>query len=148
MYCPKCGKLNDEGAVFCKHCGASMSQDNTISFDQLNNGNSPMGQLQAEARRATVFGILSIVFGALGGFLCLIFAFINISRVNAVNHMNFFPKDVMEIDAYEEAKHKLYRGRKMSVIGLIIFVVTSILSLILTAILAELGFDILSYLTY
>jgi len=148
MYCPKCGKLNDEGAVFCKHCGASLSQDNTISFDQLNRGNSPMGQLQAEARRATTFGILSIVFGALGGLLCIIFAFMNISRVNAVNYMNFFPKDVMEIDAYEEAKRKLHKGRKMYIIGLIIFAVTSVLSLILTAILVELGFDIYSFLPY
>lgn len=148
MYCPKCGKSNDEGAVFCKYCGAPMSGDNTISFEKLNKGNSPISQLQAEANRATTFGILSIVFGALGSFLCIIFAIMNITRVNSVNYMNFFPKDVMEIDAYEAAKNKLNRGRKMSTIGLIIYAIMAIISLIMSFVLAELGFDIYSLLTY
>lgn len=146
MYCPKCGNLNDEGAVFCKYCGAPMSGDNTISFEKLNKENSPVNQLQSEARRANTFGILSIVFGALGSIFCLIFAIMNITRINAVNRMNFFPKDVMEIDDYEAAKHKLYRGRRMSSIGLILFVIMSLISLIVTTVLAELGYDIYSIL--
>ena len=147
MYCPKCGNLNDEGAVYCKYCGAPMSGDNTISFEKLNMSNSPVNQLKSEANRANTFGILSIVFGALGSILCLIFAIMNISRANAVNRMNFFPTDVMEIDDYEAAKNKLYRGRRMSVIGLILFIIMSLISLILTTVLAEMGYDIYSLFT-
>ena len=87
MYCPKCGNLNDEGAVYCKYCGAPMSGDNTISFEKLNMSNSPVNQLKSEANRANTFGILSIVFGALGSILCLIFAIMNANTTTATMMM-------------------------------------------------------------
>ena len=27
MFCPKCGKENDDNAVFCRYCGAKMNKD-------------------------------------------------------------------------------------------------------------------------
>ena len=149
MNCPKCGKENPEGSSFCLYCGNPMDVDTTISFETLNRSHSvrgPMQQLWAEANRAKTFGILSLVFSCLGGILGLIFAIMNITRVNSVNRLNFFPEDVMEIDEYEAAKKKLNGGRKMSVIGLIIFAGVTVISFIVTYILALNGIEVYTVL--
>ena len=75
-----------------------------------------------------------------------IFAIINLSRINSVNRLNFFPEDVMEIDEYEAAKKKLNGGRKMSVIGLIIFAAVTVISFVVTYILALNGIDVYAVL--
>ena len=142
MYCPKCGNFNDEGATFCKYCGASLSSDNTISFEKLNRDNTPVKRLLSEARTTYVLGILSIVFCTLGGLIGIILAAFNLSKINALNNMNFFPNDNRELDDYERGKKKLYLSRKLSIIGLIIFAVSSVLQLILVYVLAELGINL------
>ena len=145
MLCPKCGKENPIGASFCSHCGSPLDVDTTISFESLNRGNhapSPLDQLRSEANRANTFAILSLVFSCLGGLLGLIFAIININRISAVNRMNFFPDDVSELDAYEAYKRKLHRARKMTVIALIVFAAVTVITVVLTYILAYYGIDI------
>ena len=150
MICPKCGKQNPEGSSFCLYCGSAMD-DTTISFETLNRSRTvargPMQQLWAEANRAKTFGILSLVFSCLGGILGLIFAIMNITRVNSVNRLNFFPEDVMEIDEYEAAKKKLNGGKRLSLIGLVIFGVVTVISFIVTYILALNGIDVYAVLT-
>ena len=149
MICPKCGKQNPEGSSFCLYCGSAMD-DTTISFESLNRTRTvrgPMQQLWAEANRAKTFGILSLVFSCLGGILGLIFAIMNITRVNSVNRLNFFPEDVTEIDEYEAAKKKLNGGKRLSLIGLVIFGVVTVISFIVTYILALNGIDVYAALT-
>lgn len=149
MFCPKCGKENDDNAVFCTHCGAKMSQDNTISFEQLNGGGvSGLDRLHAEAKSAYLFGILSIVFCALGGFLGLIFAIITINKVNHLNMINFMPKDLKYMDEYESSRAKIKTAGKMAKIALIIFIISSILQIILTTILQLNGIDIYSLMGF
>ena len=147
MICPKCGKENPRGSSFCLNCGSPLEIDTTIDFENLKKGSplqSSVQQLQSEAKRAKVFGILSLVFSCLGGILGLIFAIINITRINSVNRMNFFPDDVMEIDAYEEAKARLNSAKRMSTIALIVFAVVTVLSFVLLSVLQSYGIDIYS----
>ena len=149
MICPKCGKQNPEGSSFCLHCGSAMD-DTTISFESLNRTRTvrgPMQQLWAEANRAKTFGVLSLVFSFVYSFLGLIFAIMNITRVNSVNRLNFFPDDVMEIDEYEAAKKKLNGGKRMSVISVFISFVSMVITLIVFYILPLYGIDVFSILT-
>ncbi len=37
MYCSKCGKMVDDGASFCPHCGSSLNGNGNV---QQNNGSS------------------------------------------------------------------------------------------------------------
>ena len=150
MLCPKCGKENDDNAVFCRDCGAKLSEQNgTISFEQLSGGGfNSLDRLKSEANSAHLFGILSIVFCALGGFIGLIFAIITINKVNFLNSVNFLPKDVSYIDEYEAARAKVKRAGKMAKIALILFIITSIISLIVSYILTMNGIDIYSLMGF
>lgn len=150
MLCPKCGKENDDNAVFCSSCGANLSQDNTISFEQLNGGaiDGGLERLKAEAKSAHLFGILSIIFCALGGFIGLIFAIVTVNKVNFLNTACTLPKDIKYIDEYEETRAKIKSAGKLAKIALIIFIISSILQIIISSILYANGIDIYSLMGF
>lgn len=66
-YCRFCGGEMEDDNQFCPSCGKSVE----TNFDQLN-------KVQ-EKPESSGLGIASIVFGALGGFLGLIFGIIGLS---------------------------------------------------------------------
>lgn len=74
--CPFCGYKMDHTAAYCPHCGAAMSAPNY--------GASPTGSpytpkpASRDSGGGSVFGILAVVFGALGGFLGLVFGIIGL----------------------------------------------------------------------
>lgn len=66
-YCSKCGaELLDE-AIICPKCGCET--DSSKALKQQND-------IEASEKKAKTFGILSLVFGALGGWLGLVFGII------------------------------------------------------------------------
>ena len=67
MFCKNCGEQLPDDANVCPKCGTSVRQENSQ--------NEPVVQNQ----ESSAIGILSIVFGALGGFLGLIFGIIGIA---------------------------------------------------------------------
>ena len=145
MYCPKCGKENPEGASFCTNCGNPLNADTTMSFEKLRNNSATSGSLQAlqsEAARAKTFSILALIFCILGLVPGPIFAIINLTRINNINRLNFFPDDMGELDAYEEAKDKLYKARKRTILALILLAVAVVLQFVIMSVLAYYGIDI------
>ena len=150
MFCPKCGKENDDNAVFCKSCGAKLTQDDTISFEQLSGGGSTscLDRLKAEAKNAHLFGVLSIIFCALGGFLGLIFAIITVNKVNYLNTVNFMPKDVRYIDEYEQSRLKIKQAGRLAKIALIVFLISTVLQIVIATILRLNGIDIYTLIGY
>lgn len=146
MYCPKCGKENQDSASFCIHCGNPLNVDTTMSFEKLRGGQppaaGPVQALQSEASRAKTFSILALVFCILGLIPGPIFAIINLSRINSVNRLNFFPTDMSELDEYEAAKSSLYKSRKRTILALILLAVSVIVETIIIYILAYNGIDI------
>lgn len=151
MFCPKCGKENDDNAVFCRYCGAKMSQDNTISFEQLNggdNGFNSLSRLESESKSVHLLSILAIIFCALGSFWGLIFAIITSNKVNALNTINFMPKDVKFIDEYEALREKVKKSGKLAKISYIVFIVATVIQLAVIAILQYNGIDVYSFLGF
>ena len=67
-YCSRCGAQINDNSKFCPNCGAeteySLRQKNTVPTNS----------------NAKVFGILSLIFGAMGGILGLIFGIICIKK--------------------------------------------------------------------
>ena len=152
MFCPKCGKENGDNDEFCKHCGASLTQNNTISFEQLNGGNgnsfNSLARLEAEAKSARLFSILAIVFCALNSFWGLIFAIITTNKVNMLNATNFMPKDIKDIDEYEALREKVKKAGKLAKISYIVFIISTVVLLAVYAILYMNGIDIYSYMGF
>ena len=149
MYCPKCGKENQDSASFCIHCGNPLNADTTMSFEKLRGGDKgeaassgSLQILQSEASRAKTFSILALIFCILGLVPGPIFAIINLSRINNMNRMNFFPKDMCDLDAYDEAKNTLYKSRKRTILALILLAVSVIIQTVIIYVLAYNGIDI------
>lgn len=145
MYCPKCGKENQDSASFCIHCGNPLNADTTMSFEKLRNSSTPSGPLQvlqSEATRAKTFSILALIFCILGLVPGPIFAIINLSRINNINRLNFFPSDMNDLDAYDEAKSSLYKSRKRTILALILLAVSVLLQFVIMTVLAYNGIDI------
>lgn len=59
-FCQKCGAQIDDNAVVCPHCGCQTSD------------------LKVEKEETSTYGILAIVFGALGGWLGLVFGILGL----------------------------------------------------------------------
>ncbi len=145
MYCPKCGKENQDSASFCIHCGNPLNADTTMSFEKLRNSSTPSGPLQvlqSEATRAKTFSILALIFCFFGPGPGPIFAIINILRINNVNRLNFFPDDMNDLSTYEEAKSTLYTARKRTIIALIIFAISFVIQIAINITLAYYGTDL------
>ncbi len=68
-YCSHCGAEAEDDAAFCVKCGRSLGSSN-----------------KTQPAESPIFGILSIVFGALGGWLGLIFGIIGLSSYKEQNN--------------------------------------------------------------
>ncbi len=64
MFCKKCGSEVEEGTAFCPKCGCSMNEEKQAPV--------------VKTQESKAIGILSIVFGALGGFLGLLFGIVGL----------------------------------------------------------------------
>lgn len=123
MYCPKCGREIQDNSVFCPFCNADLFNQNTISFDKLNDG---MDKLRKETKTVFILSIVSLVF--FSGLIGIFLAFWNISRIDALNRMDFFPTNVNDIDEYERLKKKLRTSKKLCIISMVLFALSAILS--------------------
>ncbi len=61
MYCKNCGKEIIEGTQFCPYCGAAQNTNNNTTMQE-----------------SKVWGILSLIFGILGGWIGLIFGIVGL----------------------------------------------------------------------
>lgn len=68
MFCPKCGKQIDDGAMFCPECGASLKQENPIIFNE--NGGPTNNQVTAnKPKNKMVRYLIAIVAVVVVGYL-------------------------------------------------------------------------------
>ena len=123
MICPNCGREINDNSVFCPFCNTDLLNKNAISFDQLNDG---MERLRKEAKKAFTISIVSLVF--FSGFLGIFLAIWNMSKIDALNRMNFFPTSVNDIDEYETLKKKLRTSKKLCIVSIIMFAVSMVAS--------------------
>ena len=80
-FCSRCGTQLEDNDVFCPSCGEVC--DTTVVNNANNNRNSSQNNRQTMSKRekeTKTLGILSIIFGALGGVVGLILGIICVSR--------------------------------------------------------------------
>ena len=80
-FCSRCGTQLEDDDVFCPSCGEVC--DTTMVNNANNNRNSSQNNRQTMSKRekeTKTLGILSIIFGALGGVVGLILGIICVSR--------------------------------------------------------------------
>ena len=80
-FCSRCGTQLEDDDVFCPSCGEVC--DTTMVNNANNNRNSSQNNRQTMSKRdkdTKTLGILSIIFGALGGVVGLILGIICVTR--------------------------------------------------------------------
>ena len=80
-FCSRCGTQLEDNDVFCPSCGEVC--DTTVVNNANNNRNSSQNNRQTMSKRekeTKTLGVLSIIFGALGGVVGLILGIICVAR--------------------------------------------------------------------
>ena len=74
MFCSNCGKEIREDDAFCPYCG--MKQNSTVENSNINLSSTE----SSDEKTARTCGILSIVFGCLGGIIGIILGIVGLSK--------------------------------------------------------------------
>lgn len=78
MFCAKCGAKNEEGAVFCKECGASLKDAETSQNPKegsLGNGKVLQGEPDKSSRKNRLIGMAAVGIVAVVAVLALVSLF-------------------------------------------------------------------------
>ena len=90
MYCPKCGKKNQENAVFCEECGTELTPNKSASNKSGSNKPGPKNP-------SKVVVVLGYIFALLGGLIGLIIGVYLYTRDNT--NAKFHGRNVIIIAA-------------------------------------------------
>lgn len=75
-HCPNCGAEIAADANFCSKCGKTLGPDTQTNYITPQNTNTYAQN--AQTQETSTIGILAIIFGAMGGWLGLLFAIIGL----------------------------------------------------------------------
>ena len=63
VYCPKCGKQNEDDGTFCVDCGAELYPTRTSRKQQMKKQDDCFGLPQGGTIAGIVFGVIIIILG-------------------------------------------------------------------------------------
>ncbi len=62
MFCPFCGRQNEDSTLFCVYCGKAMSQNTPLLEANQRPKKAPKARLSNDAKKAIITGTLIVGF--------------------------------------------------------------------------------------